>query len=446
MFDKDFLWGVSTAAYQIEGAYLEDGKSLSVWDTFTNTQGNIYRNQNGNIACDHYHRYKEDVALMKGLGVDVYRFSISWSRILPNGVGEVNQKGIEFYLNLIDELLKNNITPYVTLYHWDLPQCLQDKGGYLNPDFPKWFEEYTRAVCQAFKGKVKNFITINEPENFIYNGLISGNMAPGLHLEKKDALFAIHNTLLAHGRAVKTIREIIPDSNIGFSACGWVPVPKRKDKELEELAYQNYFDLKDDRLGDGVAIWYDPIFLGKYPKRYYEVYKDIMPKISEDDMKLISQKIDFCGINLYSGYYIYKDENGNIATINPTDREQMDTGWYILPEIMYYSPKFLAKRYNVPIIITESGTADYKKPRNDKVHDELRIDCNKMYLEYLEQAYKEGIDIRGYFHWSLMDNFEWEKGFKARFGLVYVEYKQNQKRIAKDSYYAYKKIIEESKR
>ena len=444
MFNKDFLWGVSTASYQIEGAYLTDGKSLSIWDTFTNTLGNTYRNQNANIACDHYHRYLEDIGYMKKLGVNVYRFSISWSRVLPNNLEEINEKGVQFYINLIDNLKKNGIKPFVTLFHWDLPEYLEKQGGFLSPDFPKWFEQYTKVICNIFKEKVLDYITFNEPENSVYNGLVSGSFAPGKKLSNKEVLLAIHNILLAHGRSVKVIRKMIPNAKIGFSACGWVPVPNKNHSESEEDAYQDYFDLKEDRLGDGVAIWYDPIFLGKYPSRYYQVFNDIMPNIKEEDMELISQKIDFCGINLYSGYYV-DNINGHIIQVNPTDRKIMDNGYMVLPEVMYYSPKFLYKRYKTPIIITESGCGDFAKPNNNKIHDKMRIECLHSYLSYLEKAYNEGVDIRGYFHWSLMDNFEWNEGFKIRMGLIYIDYAKHQKRILKDSFFEYKKIIESSK-
>lgn len=444
MFNKEFLWGVSTASYQIEGGYLQDNKSLSIWDSFTNKKGNTYKNQNGNIACNHYNRYKEDIKYIKELGVNVYRFSISWCRILPNNLNQINDKGVNFYNNLIDQLIQNNITPFVTLFHWDLPEYLQQKGGFLNDDFPNWFEKYTEVICNIFKDKVTNYITFNEPENSIYNGLVSGAFAPGLKLSSKDVLKAIHNILLAHGKAVKVIRKLIPNAKIGFSACGWVPVLNKNHSLNEDDAYQDYFDLKEDRLGDGVGIWYDPIFLGKYPDRYYQIFKDSMPEIKKEDMELISQKIDFCGINLYSGYYV-ENQNNKIIQVNPTDRRIMDNGYTILPEVMYYSPKFLYRRYKTPIIVTESGCGDFTKPINNKIHDKLRIECLHSYLSYLEKAYNEGVDIKGYFHWSLMDNFEWNEGFRIRMGLIYVDYSNHQKRIKKDSFFEYQKIINSSK-
>lgn len=266
---KNFVWGVATAAYQIEGGYREDGKGDSIWDVFSHERGKTVRGDTGDIACDHYHRYKEDVALMKELGVGAYRFSVAWTRIFPEGKGKVNEKGLEFYENLVDELLKNGIEPYMTLYHWDLPQKLFERGGWLNPDIPQWFGEYARVIGERFKGKVKNFITINEPQ-CILGGMSNTEQAPGMRYTLKDRLTAAHNILKAHGMAVKALRESVPDAKIGYAPCGWVMCPKDDSVEEIEKARKAYFSLWRNDPTASVVLFSDPVMLGDYPAEYYE--------------------------------------------------------------------------------------------------------------------------------------------------------------------------------
>ena len=297
-FPKDFLWGAATAAYQVEGAYNEDGKGLNIWDVSSTMPGKVKHNENGNVACDHYHRYKEDIKLFKELGIKYYRFSISWSRVIPNGEGEVNPKGIEFYSNLVDELIANDITPLITLFHWDLPYELFLKGAYANPDFPIWFEKYVKVVVDALSDRVKYWITFNEPQCFIGNGFWIGGHAPFLECDDRTVLRMIHNYLLAHGRAVKCIRENAKtEPKIGIAPIAPVHIPKSNSPEDIEEAKRDSFSLND--MFFSLAISSDPIVLGKYPDDAYEVFGDNMVTPAPGDMELISQPIDFYGMNIY---------------------------------------------------------------------------------------------------------------------------------------------------
>ena len=439
---ENFVWGVATAAYQIEGGYREDGKGDSIWDTFCHDAGRTLNGDNGDVACDHYHRFREDVKLMAELKIDSYRFSIAWSRVIPEGIGAVNETGLRFYEELTDELLKYGITPYVTLYHWDLPQSLFERGGWLNPDSPAWFAEYTRVVAERLKGKVKHFITINEPQ-CVLSGMKGIDQAPGLSYTLKDRLTAAHNLLKAHGAAVQVLRECVPDVKIGFAPCGWVMCPKNDTKEEVEKARKAYFSIWKNDPTSCVSFFSDPVLLGDYPKEYYEWYGDIMPKITKEDLKLISAPIDFYAQNIYSGTYIDFAPDGSMVWEGYSHGQkitQMD--WDIVPEALYWGPKFLYERYKKPIMITENGIAlPDVVSRDGKVHDSYRTDFIERYVAQMKKAKAEGTDIRGYFYWSLMDNFEWRLGYSRRFGLVFVDY-PTQKRIPKDSFHDYRSLIE----
>lgn len=446
MFDKDFIFGAATASFQIEGATNIDGRTPSIWDTHCQKEGNIYDSSNGDIACESYLRYKEDVKLLKKLGVKAYRFSISWSRVMPK-FNKVNKKGINYYRNLALELIKNGITPYVTIYHWDMPQYIDDMGGFLNPDFPKWFEEYTTVVTTHLGDIVKDYITINEPQCIIHLGHRTKEHAPGVSLREKELLQCIHNLLLAHGRSVRVIRKNVENSTIGFAPCSRAFVPTDKDsKELYQKCYDSYFDITTNYdFAYGVSIYSDPVFLGDYPKKYYEIFKDILPNITKEDLEIISTPIDYCYQNNYSGDYYNLDESGNLLQLpKELGCPESNIFWgQVVPESLYYIPKFLYERYKKPIIISENGMCCHDAVSLDgKVHDPNRVDFIRRYLMNLDKAYKE-VPIKGYFYWSLLDNFEWALGYTKRFGIVYVDYK-TRNRMPKDSYYAYKKIIKEA--
>lgn len=439
---EKFIFGCATAAYQIEGAY-NTNKEESIWDRFTKIEGNILDGSDASIACNSYHRYKEDINLLKNLGVSAYRFSISWCRIV-NKNGEKIKEGIEYYTNLAKLLKENGIEPFVTLYHWDMPGYIQDKGGFLNDEISNDFANYTDIITKALKPYVKYFITINEPQCIMFLGHRLGLHAPGLKLNDKDMLHAIHNLLLCHGKAVSIIRANIPNSKIGFAPCSRPMVPKDNDPLLYKKCYEKYFELKDYDYPNLVSIYSDPIFLGDYPKDYYILFKDILPKINDEDLDIISQPIDYIYQNIYTGNYYFLDKNNELKMeeFYPGYPEGNIDWLQVVPEALYYGPKFLYDRYKKPIIISENGFCNNDVISLDgHVHDPERSDYIKRYLIELKKVSKE-IPILGYFYWSLLDNFEWNSGLKKRFGLVYVDYR-NQNRLEKDSYYTYQNIIKE---
>ncbi len=440
-FPKDFIWGVATAAYQVEGAWQEDGKGRSVWDDFCREPGKILDGHTGEIACDHYHRFREDIKLMKQLGIHAYRFSISWPRILPEGTGKVNEAGIHFYEELVDELLKNGITPYVTLFHWDYPSTLQRLGGWLNPESPDWFAEYTKVVAQRLGGKVKHFFTLNEPQCFIGLGYGNGEHAPGLVCSRKDCLLMAHHVLLAHGKAVRVLRQEVPDVKVGYAPTGTSYYPATNQAEDIEAARKAIFDIPE-RWTFSISLWSDPVLLGHYPEDAAKAFGEDMPEIAPGDMELISQPLDFYGQNIYNSRPVRADGKGGWEEVPlPIGYPHAATNWPITPKSLYWVPKFLYERYQMPIIITENGMSCHDAVSLDgKVHDPNRIDFNHRYLRELRRCAEDGVDVRGYFHWSLMDNFEWANGYNERFGLIYVDY-TTQKRTPKDSFYDYQTII-----
>ncbi|MBE6733354.1 MAG: beta-glucosidase [Ruminococcaceae bacterium] len=447
MFKDDFAWGVATSSYQIEGAFDEDGKGLSVWDVFTE-EGKCFGRHTGEVACDHYHRFKEDIKLMKELGVKAYRFSLSWPRILPDGVGKVNQKGIDFYNELIDCLLENGIEPYITLFHWDYPYELEKKGNWSNPDSPKWFLEYAEVVFKEFADRVKHFITFNEPQCFIGLAYDKGEHAPGLKCLKRDLVLKMHNVMLAHGLTVKAFRKLVPDGKIGYAPCGDVAMPLTDSKEDIEAARKRYFDVTANNLTGNVAWWSDPIMLGTYPEdtEAFRLYGKYLPKSYKEDLKIISEPIDFYCQNIYTGSRVRAAGDGYEYVKHSVDMPYTAIGWAITPKNLYWGPKFLYERYKKPIIISENGIACNDFIALDgKVHDQSRSDFIGLHLNELETAIDEGIDVAGYMYWSFMDNFEWAYGYSKRFGLVYVNY-ETMERIPKDSFYWYQNLIKNNGR
>lgn len=443
-FQKDFIWGAATAAYQIEGAWNEDGRGLSVWDDFCHRSGSVFDGHTGDTACDHYHRFREDVQLMKQLGIKAYRFSISWPRILPDGTGKVNEAGLHFYEELADELLKNGITPYATLYHWEYPYALHQRGGWLNPDSPEWFAAYTRIVAERLGSKIKHFFTLNEPQCFIGLGYGTGEHAPGLHCSRKDTLQMAHNVLLAHGQAVQVLRQTIPGVQVGYAPTGSSFYPETESAEDIAAARKATFDVSD-QWTFSVSWWSDPVLLGRYPETGVKAMGADMPKIGPDDMKLISQPLDFYGQNIYNSTPVQADGKGGYVCVpRPVGFSRTAIDWPVTPESLYWVPKFLYERYKTPIVITENGMSCHDAVSLDgKVHDPNRIDFIHRYLRELRRCVEDGTDVRAYFHWSLMDNFEWSRGYDERFGLIYVDF-ETQKRTLKDSFYDYSRIISEN--
>ena len=438
----DFVWGAAAAAYQIEGAAREGGRGLSVWDMFCRKDGAVYSGHSGDVACDHYHRWREDIALMKQLGLKAYRLSFSWPRILPAGTGEVNERGLEFYDNLIDGLLAAGITPYVTLFHWDYPYDLYCRGGWLNPASPAWFAQYTEVVARHFGDRVKNWITLNEPQCFIGLGHQEGTQAPGLKLAWIDVLRAMHHTLIAHGRAVQVLRECCKVAPlVGWAPIGIVPYPASDDPSDVEAARRRATTADEKTIWSN-TLFSDPVCLGRYPEEALRLWGRDFPKYTQAEMEQIHERIDFFGMNIYQGTPVKSDGNGSDVKIAAAPGSPMNAyQWPVAPPSLYWGPRFMYERYKLPIYITENGMSCLDWVALDgAVHDPQRIDFTRRYLRELRRAIEDGIDVRGYFHWSLMDNFEWADGYRQRFGLVHVDY-QTQKRTIKDSGHWYAQNI-----
>ncbi len=434
MMRKDFLWGAASAAHQVEGAYNEDGKGLGIWDALV--EGHVKHGENGNIACDHYHRYKEDVAMMKEMGLKSYRFSISWPRIMPEE-GVVNEKGIAFYKDLVRELRAADIEPMCTLYHWNLPMWLHERGGWRCEEISKYFAEYTKVIVEALSDQVTYWITVNEPACFIGLGYITGDHAPfENHMDDMAKLPMImaplaKNVLLAHGKAVKMIREYAKTAaKIGFALNGKSFLPEDDTPEAIEAARQRTFDSKNAIFG--FDFWADPIILGK-PGTLLEHF------LSEEDRKLIAQPIDFFGFNEYNADN-YEDSRAYNDKVTP-GLPRTAAGWVITKDILYWDIRFLAERYHMPILVTENGMANLDFVMSDgKVHDPQRIEYMKWYLAAMKKAIADGYEVFGYTYWSFTDNFEWAEGYDKRFGLVYIDY-MTQKRVMKDSASWYAEVI-----
>lgn len=449
MFRDDFVWGVASSAYQVEGRDPEDGCGKNIWDTFAE-EGRILDGKDAYTACDHMHRYKEDYKLMKLLGIKAYRFSMSWARILPEGTGKVNEKAIAMYRDMILSMKENGIEPYITMYHWEFPQALQDKGGWLNEDVIQWFGEYAKVVAENFSDICGYFITLNEPECFVGLGHLSGVHAPGLKLPYKDVFKIAHNALRAHGQAVINLRKYASRPiKVGYAPTCGMAYPATDSPEDIEAARKTLFGFHQpmDNWTWNVAWFNDPVFLGKYPEEGLKKFAEYLPEITDEDMKLISQPLDFMGQNIYNGYMMRQGEDGEPEYV---DREagaaKTAAGWPVTPECFYYGVKFLYERYHLPLYITENGMSCHDDVSLDgRVHDPNRQNFLDLYISALQRANDDDADVRGYFLWTFLDNFEWDKGYTERFGIVYVDFK-TQKRIVKDSAFWYQKIIESNGR
>lgn len=445
-FPSNFTWGAAAAAYQIEGAVAEDGRTPSIWDVFTHQPGKIFEGHTGDVACDHYHRWPEDVALMRNLGIKAYRMSISWSRVLPQGTGKPNPKGLAFYDKLFDALLEAGITPWVTLFHWDLPNALQRRGGFQNRDMVEWFGDYAALIAQRYGDRVKHFITINEPPCVVGLGLQEGKFAPGYTLPYSECLQAAHHLLMAHGRAVQALRADCEGKiKVSIAQTCQVRIPATDSKRDIEATRRCYFSSIPRDMWN-LSWWADPIAFGHYPADGLKAHAADLPEIKAGDMKLISQKIDFLAYNCYSGWRVRADEKGN-------PQRMAADGWgvgnprgtlhwlHIAPDALYWAARFQTERYQLPMVFSENGYCNTDFVHLDgKVHDPQRIDYLARYLGGLKRAADEGVPLAGYFYWTILDNFEWCEGYKDRFGLIHVDY-QTQKRTPKDSYHWYREVI-----
>lgn len=438
-FPKGFLWGSATASYQVEGAVNEDGRGPSIWDTFSHTPGKVVENATGDVADDHYHRYKEDVQLMKALGVKSYRFSIAWPRVFPNGDGAPNPKGLDFYNHLVDELLANNIQPFATLYHWDLPQTLHERvGGWESRDTSKAFGDYAGYVAERLSDRVKHFFTINEFGAFVELGYRWGIHAPGLKLPPGRFNQTRHHAVLGHGLAVQAIRaKAKQGTRVGLAENMTICVPVLETAQHIEAAQRATRELN--------AQYMTVIQEGKYTDAYLAQAGADAPKFTPEDLKIISSPLDFAGINIYTPTYIRADNSPLGFTVVPSPKSypHMASFWLnIGPEALYWGPHHVAKLWNVKeIYITENGCSSSDIPAADGlVYDTDRVMYLRNYLTQLQRATADGVPVKGYFLWSLMDNFEWADGYTNRFGLHYVDY-ATQKRTPKLSAGFYKEVI-----
>ena len=439
MFEKDFVWGVAAAAYQTEGAVKEDGRTSCIWDMYCRKGGAIYNGENADIACDFYHRYKEDIKLMKEMGVKAFRMSLSPVRILPKEDGKVNRKGIDFYNSVIDELLKSGITPFVTLFHWDLPLYVYRKGGFQSRYFAEWFEGYAKVVAREFSDRVKYFMTFNEPQCIL--GCYKGSgQAPGLDMSDEETVPMVHYLSLAHGKAVRAMRKYgCKDIKIGYAMQGLYYHPQADTPENTQTARKMCFETDREKWWTSPSVFGDPIVLGKYPQFFVKKYGKYLPEKWQKDMSEICPPLDFFGQNYYNGQMV--DVKGNICKDKPGAWVNAEH-WNISPEGIRYTLQFVQERYKLPIYVTENGMCCHDWVSLDgKVHDPQRIDYIERHLIEIYKAKKSGADVRGYFCWSVMDNFEWTIGYRPRFGLIYVDF-ETQERIYKDSALWYKKVIE----
>ena len=417
-FPSGFLWGAATSAYQIEGAPLDDGAGPSTWHRFSHTPGRTVNNETGDVACDHYHRYKEDVALMRDLGLGAYRFSISWSRILPEGTGAVNERGLDFYRRLVDELLGAGIKPVATLYHWDLPAALDDRGGWLNRDISWWFADYAQVLFRALGDRVAMWTTLNEPWVVSDGGYLLGALAPG-HRNHFEAPIASHNLLRSHAAAVQAYRTI------GKSPIGIVV-----NLEPKYPASESYEDREATRRADAYMNrqYLDPLFFGSYPTELREMFGEAWPDFPAWDFEELQQPLDYLGINYYTRGLTKNDPATVIeraTRVRNPRAAYTETSWEVFPQGLTDILVWVKERYgNLPLYVTENGAAFYDPPIliDGRIDDPLRVAYFRQHLGAVLDAIDRGADVRGYFAWSLLDNYEWALGYSKRFGIVHVDY------------------------
>jgi beta-glucosidase len=417
-FPKGFLWGAATSAYQIEGSPLADGAGPSIWQRFAHTHGRTQNGETGDIACDHYNRWRDDVKLMSELGLTAYRFSIAWSRILPEGRGRVNRKGVDFYSRLVDGLLEKGIQPAVTLYHWDLPAALDDRGGWLNPDIAEWFAEYATVMYRALDDRVPMWATLNEPWVVTDGGYLHGALAPG-HRNLYEAPIASHNLMRSHAMAVQAYRAE-GKNRIGL-VVNLEPKHAASDSD-EDIAATARADAYFNRQ------YLDPVFRGSYPEELEEIFGDAWPKHSSSDMKLIQEPFDFLGINYYTRNVTRNDPDAHPVRAGAVRQNQgtyTETGWEVYPKGLTEILVWVKERYgDIPMYVTENGAAFYDPPtiEGDELEDPLRVKYYRGHIRAVRDAIVQGVDLRGYFAWSLLDNYEWSLGYSRRFGIVHVDY------------------------
>ncbi len=432
-FPADFVWGAATSAYQIEGAANEGGRAPSIWDTFSHTPGKILDYSHGDIACDHYHRYAEDVEHIANLGLKAYRFSVSWSRVQPDGSGAWNEEGIDFYARLITALLEKNISVHMTLYHWDLPQALQDQGGWLNRDTATHFARYAQEMARRFGDQLTSIATHNEPWCTAHLGYRTGQFAPGVQ-DEVAALQVSHHLLLSHGLAMQAMRTQNCNAKLGIVLNQWTADPATDSEADRTAAALEY--------ARSVQWFMDPIFRGQYPAIALAEIDQTCFVLAPGDLEVIHQPLDFLGINYYSRVYVSTETPPRTAEAK---LGLTDMGWEIYPEGLSRLLIGIHQEYKdlglPPIYITENGMAVADQVEGERIHDSSRIDYMQRHFQAVANAIAAGVDIRGFFYWSLLDNFEWNSGYLRRFGLIYVDY-VSQRRIWKDSAHWFKGFLQ----
>jgi beta-glucosidase len=431
-FPSDFIWGAATASYQIEGAAFEDGRGESVWDRFSATPGKVRGGDSGAVACDFYHRYRDDIRLMRELGLDAFRFSIAWPRIIPDGRGAVNAAGLDFYDRLVDELLANDIEPFATLFHWDTPQPLEDAGGWPVRATAEAFVEYAEAVVGRLGDRVRHWMTHNEPWVHAWIGHAWGEHAPG-RTSESDAVAAAHHLLLSHGWATEAIRRAAPDAQVGIVLNLAHAYPASDSPEDEAAAWR--VD------GEGNRWFLDPIFRGSYPADLLDRNELLAPVVQDGDLETIAAPIDFLGVNNYFRFVVGAGPNGPQFVANP-EAQHTDMGWEVHPDGLYKLLVRVANDYAPPAIyVTENGAAfGDVRVHDGAVHDPERTAYLETYIDAVGRAAAEGAPVKGYFVWSFLDNFEWGHGYSKRFGIVYIDY-PTLERVPKDSFYWYRDLI-----
>jgi len=432
-FPPGFVWGAATAAYQIEGAVHEDGRGESIWDRFTATPGRILNGEDGRVACDSYHRFPEDVRLMRELGLNGYRFSVAWPRILPEGRGRVNQAGLDFYDRLVDELLAGGIEPFLTLYHWDLPQALEDAGGWPVRETADAFAEYAEVVAARLGDRVRHWLTVNEPWVVAWLGYATGQDAPG-RTSEPDAVAAGHHVLVAHGRAVEVLRRDVPKAKVGL-AIDLIPMHPLSGSEE---------DVEAARLEDAVRNrWFlDPVLRGEYPSAGLRRLGPMLPPVAVDDLRAIAAPLDFLGVNYYRRHVVRAHPaTGSPDVVDPPGGERTGMGWEVYPDALHELLLRLRDEYGAPpVYVTENGAAFPDTRTNGHVEDPLRTSYIERHVDSIGRALEDGVEVAGYFVWSLLDNFEWSRGYSQRFGLVYVDF-ETLERVPKASYGWYRGFI-----
>ena len=427
-FPGDFLFGVATAAFQIEGGAKADGRKASIWDAFCNMPGRVHHRDNGDVACDHYHRWEQDLDLIKEMGVEAYRFSIAWPRIIPEGTGRINEKGLDFYDRLLDGMKARGIKAYATLYHWDLPLALMGEGGWTARSTAFAFQRYAKVVMQRLGDRLDAVATFNEPWCSVWLSHLYGEHAPG-ERNMAAALHAMHHTNLAHGLGVQAIRDASPSVPVGLVLNAHSVIPGSDQKE-DKAAAERAFDFHN-------GAFFGPVFRGEYPATLHEALGDRMPAVEEGDLTLISQKLDWWGLNYYTPMRVADDPDRKgefpwTTDASPASEKKTDIGWEVYSPGLKLLVDDLYRRYDLPeMYITENGAAYNMGPVGGEVDDQPRLDYYADHLGVCADLVADGYPLRGYFAWSLMDNFEWAKGYSMRFGLVYVDYETQERTIKK---------------